>query len=124
MTSKDTVDKLVIRLAGASHTAHQENDPTIFTKYATQQINSYMLSLIGEDEKSKHVRRFQCPNYENGCYEWADQWKMNSTPPYCSTDGKKMKSVEFDEQDGDDWVRNEFRAELRTALTNNQDSEE
>jgi hypothetical protein len=91
------------------------------TKAAAQQIRQYIrqyieTEIIGEDEKSKHARRFQCPNYGNGCYEWAEQWKMNSQPPFCSTDGKKMESVEFHEPDEDDWIRNELRAEQREKL--------
>lgn len=72
--------------------------------------------IIGDDEKSKHVRRFQCPNYGKGCYDWADQWKTNSTAPYCGNCGKKMRSVEFDEEEGKDWDRNELRDEQRTKL--------
>lgn len=85
-------------------------------KEAKAQLYELVLGCVGADEKSKHVGRFQCPNYGNGCYEWAERWKMNSAPPYCSTDGRKMKYVEFDEQEGDDWVRNELRSQIKSSL--------
>lgn len=71
--------------------------------------------IIGPDEKSKHEKRWQCPLYDDGCYEWSEYWKDSQTI-YCSQDGRKMKLVEFDEQDGDDWTRNELRAEQRERL--------
>lgn len=90
----------------------------IATEIVHQAVVELMDKVIGEDEKSKHIRRFQCPNYGDNCYEWAEQWKMNSNAPYCSSDGKKMKSVEFDEPEGDDWTRNELRAEQRATAHN------
>jgi hypothetical protein len=126
--SDDAIEKLLTNFALKVLFIGGDNENTKIyvkqkevTKAAAQQIRQYIrqyieTEIIGEDEKSKHVRRFQCPNYGNGCYEWAEQWKMNSQPPFCSTDGKKMESVEFNEPDEDDWIRNELRAEQREKL--------
>lgn len=80
---------------------------------AKDQIYKAVMEVIGEDEKSEHIRRFQCPNYGEGCYEWSEQYKSSQTPPYCSTDGKKMKSVEYDEPTAIEFDRNELKAEQR-----------
>lgn len=78
---------------------------------ALDSIEEMVKSVIGENENSTHIRRFQCPNYGNGCYDWCEQWKSNSTPPYCSSCGKKMKSVEYDEPTGIESDRNDLRTE-------------
>lgn len=78
---------------------------------ALDSIEEVMKEVLGEKENSTHIRRFQCPNYGNGCYDWCEQWKSNSTPPYCSSCGKKMKSVEYDEPNGIEYDRNELRSE-------------
>lgn len=88
---------------------------TALRSYIDRTVAERLLAIIGEDEASEEIREFRCPLY-NECFQSEDYYAVTKGGhEFCNVHGRKLQLYQAKQPQGDEWVRNELRAELRTA---------